>query len=68
MKIQFYDVKNKRKVFVEENNIQKAKFFTNNKGKPRTTFALKAELDGVKLTKFISENDWNNLDVPELKK
>jgi hypothetical protein len=61
-------VKNKRKVFVEEDKIQKTRFITNNKGKSRTTYAIKAELDGVKLIKFVSKNDWNNLDVPEITK
>lgn len=67
MKIQFYDVKNKEKVFVEENTIQKIKYIKKNNGKERITYAIKAELNGVKLIKFVSQNDWNGLNVPEIK-
>lgn len=66
MAIQFYDVKNKKKVDVSESSVKKIKYErTTKEGKTQVRYALKAELNGVKLTKFVSQADWEKLDAPE---
>jgi hypothetical protein len=66
MAIEFYDVKKREKVSVPEERIRKTKFERSTKsGGQRTNYALRAENEGTKLTKFVSEADWKALDVPE---
>jgi hypothetical protein len=36
-------------------------------GGVKTSYALRAEVNGQKLTKFVSKDDWDKLDVPEEK-
>lgn len=67
MNIQFYDVRSKKKVSVSSDKVKKVKFAKKTTaGKTRYTYAVRAELDGSKLTKFVSEADWKKLDAPEV--
>lgn len=66
MDIQFYDVKNRKKVSVPSSSVMKVKYErTTKNGKHQTRYAVKAEKDGVKLTKFVSKDFWDELDAKE---
>jgi hypothetical protein len=63
MAIEFYDVKTKKKVSVNEKDITKTKF-TSDSG--RVTYGIRGKTsDGRKLTKFVSKAEWDKLTVPE---
>lgn len=66
MDIQFYDVKNRKKVTVSESDVKKTKYERTTKdGKLQVRYALRAVLDGVKLTKFVSQKDWETISAPQ---
>ncbi|HEX2358472.1 MAG TPA: hypothetical protein VHH72_01515 [Solirubrobacterales bacterium] len=66
MAIEFYDVKKREKVQIPEPNVKKVKYERETKsGKMSIRYALRAENEGTKLTKFVSESDWKALDAPE---
>ena len=66
MEIQFYDVKTRQKVGVEESALRKTRFEKDTKdGGKRTTYALLASHESRRLMKFCSRQDWEGLDVPE---
>lgn len=66
MNIQFYDVKNRKKVDVPESQVKKVKYERKTKnGTMQVRYAVKAELNGVKLTKFVSQQMWMDLNAPE---
>ncbi len=61
MAIEFYDLKLKKKVMIDEGNVRKVTFDT----KSGVRYGLRATTDdGRKLTKFIGKGDWDNLNVP----
>ncbi|OGK29935.1 hypothetical protein A3B02_01205 [Candidatus Roizmanbacteria bacterium RIFCSPLOWO2_01_FULL_42_14] len=65
MAIQFYDVKNRKKVDVPEGQVKKVKYERSTKnGTMQVRYAVKAEMNGVKLTKFVSKDMWDNLSAP----
>lgn len=58
--IEFYDVKNKQKVSVPVSQVKKVTYERQTKsGDTQVRYALKAELNGVKLTKFVSKETWD---------
>ncbi len=62
MAVEFYDVKTRQKVKIEENQVKKTTFKTKN---GQTRYGLRAKTDdGRNLTKFVSKGDWDTLDVP----
>lgn len=63
MAIEFYNVKTRQKVGIEESQVRKVKYLPQGAQNPR--FALKAEQDGTSLTKFISKATYETLNVPE---
>lgn len=66
MGVEFYDVKSRQKVEVPESSIRKTKYERETKdGKTSVRYAIRAEHNGSKLTKFVSEADWKALSVPE---
>jgi hypothetical protein len=66
MEIQFYDVRSRQKVDVPKERIRKTRYErTTKSGATRTSYALRGEHGGSKLTKFVSQADWDALDVPE---
>jgi hypothetical protein len=66
MAIEFYDVKTRAKVSVDESDITKVKYETTTKtGKAQVRYAVRAAYDGRNLTKFVSETDWKSLNVSE---
>ena len=66
MAIEFYDVKQREKVQIDEGQVKKTKYEREGKdGKTNVRYALRAENEGTKLTKFVSQSDWDALDAPE---
>lgn len=62
MAIQFYDVKIRQKVSVQEKDVKKVTFTTKN---GQTRYGLRAKTsDGRNLTKFISKAEWEKLNLP----
>ena len=61
--IEFYNVKKKTKVQIDEANVKKHSYETTTKtGKTSTRYALKAvDDDGTKLTKFCSKADHDKI-------
>lgn len=59
--IEFYDVKLRQKVNIDEKNVKKVTFET----KSGTRYGLRATTsDGRNLTKFVSKATWDGLNVP----
>jgi hypothetical protein len=63
MSIEFYDVKVREKVKIENDKITKIKI-TQKNGQVRYAFRAMTA-DGRKLTKFCSKADWDAMDVPQ---
>lgn len=63
MAVEFYDVKTRQKVSVDETNIKKVTYQPKGSGGAR--YGLRAQHDGRNLTKFISKADYDALNVPE---
>jgi hypothetical protein len=65
MPVEFYSVKHKRKVPVDEREIEKKTYDRETSKGTQTRYALQAETtvdgDAVKLTKFVSKDDFNRL-------
>ncbi len=60
--IEFYDVKNKKKVQVSASEVEKVTYERKTKsGATQVRYALKAVKDGVKLTKFVSKETWDSI-------
>ena len=63
MAIEFYDVKTRQKVQIDEKNVVKVTFETKN---GQTRYGLRAKTaDGRNLTKFVSKSDWESLNLPK---
>jgi hypothetical protein len=62
MAIEFYDVKLRQKVQIDEANVKRTTFETKN---GQTRYGLRATTDdGRKLTKFVSKADWDGMNLP----
>lgn len=59
MAVEFYNVKLRQKVSVDESKVKKVEMDT--RGGKR--YALKAEHEGTPMTKFISKDTYDTLDV-----
>ena len=65
MPVEFYNVKLREKVQVPDSAVRKVRFERETKsGKVSVRYGLRAEHDGVKMTKFVSQTDWEALDAP----
>lgn len=63
MPIEFYDVKIRQKVKIDEGKVTKVTFQTKN---GQTRYGLRAKTaDGRNLTKFVSKADWEKMKLPE---
>jgi hypothetical protein len=59
MAVEFYDVKTRKKVKIEDNNVMKTTFNTKN---GQTRYGLRGKTsDGRMLTKFVSKSDWDSM-------
>lgn len=66
MAIEFYDVKTRQKVSIDDKNVLKTTF--NTKG-GQTRYGLRGKTDdGRMLTKFVSKGDWDSMKYKEEKK
>lgn len=63
MAIEFYNVKTRQKVEVDESQVKKVVYQPKGQGSPR--YAVRAEVDGTPLTKFVSKATYDSLNVPE---
>jgi len=69
MAIEFYDVRKREKVGVPEDQVKKTSYERETKsGKIQVRYALVAQLEGSKLTKFVSKDTWDSLNVPTVEK
>jgi len=60
MPIEFYDVKSRQKVQVNESDVRKKKY----EQKGSTRYAFRATYQGTNLTKFCKQADWEALNAP----
>jgi hypothetical protein len=66
MAVEFYDVKTRQKVSIDEKNVMKTTFSTKN---GQTRYGIRGKTsDGRMLTKFVSKADWDSMKYPEEKK
>jgi hypothetical protein len=63
MAVEFYDVKTRKKVKVEDKDVTKTTFTTKN-GQVRYGVRGKTS-DGRTLTKFVSKTDWDSFKYPQ---
>ncbi len=64
--IEFYDVKLREKVQIDESNVTRRKYErTTKSGSTQVRYALRANNNGTNLTKFVSQADYMALNVPE---
>ncbi len=63
MGIEFYDVKSRQKVEIPESEIRKTTY--TKEGSSSVRYALRATYQGTNLTKFVKQEDWERLNVPE---
>lgn len=65
MSVEFYDVKNREKVVLQEGQIKKTSYTsTTKKGSERTRYAFRGTLpDGRNVTKFCSKSDYDAMNV-----
>ena len=65
MGIEFYNMKIREKVEVPESAVRKVRYKRETKsGKTSVRYGLRAEHEGTKMTKFVSQADWEALDAP----
>jgi hypothetical protein len=63
--VEFYDVKTRKKVQIDDAKVKRVTFETKKGGK---RYGLRALTDdGRKLTKFVSKADWDSMKFPEEK-
>lgn len=63
--IEFYDVKKRAKVSVPVAQVKRTKYERPTKdGGTQVRYALKAEVDGSRLTKFVSKDVWDGISAP----
>lgn len=64
MSVQFYDVKSRQKVMVDDSNIKKTKYTRQVSTGTQTRYALRGEYQGRMLTKFVGQADWDKMNYP----
>jgi hypothetical protein len=67
MSVTFYDVKTREKVEVPESDVQKTKYERTTKaGKTQVRYALRGNYQGRNLTKFVSQEAWDQFEGAEV--
>ncbi|MBE2184921.1 MAG: hypothetical protein IAE89_15940 [Anaerolineae bacterium] len=62
MAVEFYDVKTRKKVSIDDKNVKKTTFTTKN---GQTRYGLRGKTsDNRTLTKFVSKGDWDKSSYP----
>jgi hypothetical protein len=63
--VEFYNVKLRRKVEVPESAVRKVRYERETKsGGVSVRYGLRAEYEGTRMTKFVSQADWEALEAP----
>lgn len=63
MPVEFYDVKTRQKVQIPDDKVKRTTFQTKKGG---VRYGLRGETsDGRKLTKFVSQKDWESMTYPQ---
>lgn len=63
-KFTFYDVKNRKKVEVDEKDVRKKVYVRETSKGKQERYALRAKVGGVSLTKFVSKADFDKVNAP----
>jgi hypothetical protein len=63
--MQFYNVKTRSKVDVPDNEVKKTKYVRKTAKGDQTRYAVRASVNGTSLTKFVSKEVFDSLQVPE---
>lgn len=62
MAIEFYNVKKRKKVSIDDGKVEKVSYDRQTSKGTQTRYALKAvDDDGTNLTKFVSKDTWDGL-------
>ncbi|MCX7997294.1 MAG: hypothetical protein N2691_06120 [Patescibacteria group bacterium] len=65
MAVEFYNVKTRQKVQIDDSKIRKTKYSRTAKdGSVQYRYAFRAQDNGVNLTKFVSKDVWDAVDAP----
>lgn len=65
MAIEFYNVKKRKKVSIDEKSVKKVKYERKTSKGVQVRYAVKAvDNDGTNLTKFCSKADWDKIAAP----
>jgi hypothetical protein len=65
--LEFYNLKTKQKVEVPESQMKKRKSVrTTSKGTRQERYAVVADLDGVRMFKFVNKATFDSLHIPEV--
>ena len=64
MTVTFYNVKTKSKVDIEEKDLRKKSFSRITSTGTQYRYAVRATVDGVNVTKFVSKETYDSLNVP----
>lgn len=66
--MEFYNLKTKSKMDVDEKHIKKQTFTRETSGgKTQTRYALVAEVDGTRMFKFVNQKTYESVKAPEAK-
>jgi hypothetical protein len=63
--MQFYNVKTRSKVDVPDNQIKKTKYVRKTSKGDQVRYAVRANVNGTNLTKFVGKDVYDSLQVPE---
>lgn len=63
--MQFYNVKTRSKVDVADSQLKKTKYVRKTTKGDQVRYALRANVNGTNLTKFVSKDVYDSLNVPQ---
>jgi hypothetical protein len=63
--MQFYNVKTRSKVEVPDNQLKKTKYVRKTSKGDQVRYAVRAQVNGTNLTKFVGKDVFDSLQVPE---
>lgn len=63
--MQFYNVKTRSKVDVPDNQVKKTKYVRKTSKGDQVRYAVRANVNGTNLTKFVGKDVYDSLNVPE---
>jgi hypothetical protein len=63
--MQFYNVKTRSKVDVADDQLKKTKYVRKTAKGDQVRYALRANVNGTNLTKFVSKDVYDSLNIPQ---